>query len=294
MASVNAWTHDDLATDLAQHLCGQGVMVWTDMQLGPSGSARPDVYLIEKSFAHTRAMAYEVKVSRADFRADVTKGKWQSYLPFSNGVYFAAPAGLLTRDDLPPGTGLMVRGPNGWRSLRRPTLGQADIDWVVCRKLLIDGQDRMVRPQPRRERQTWGATEKIARRWGQRAAKVLGDLDAAERQVEVAKLAAAEMAKGVKDREARMREEARSEIDAFLRDAAAMMGVPKIESIWQLRETFQGWARAVAGGTCGAFAVRAMHVERAATFLREQAARLDEQASALQALDNFLPTVVVQ
>ena len=43
-------THDELAADLAAHLRGERTMVWTDMQLGSSGSVRPDVYTIAKSY----------------------------------------------------------------------------------------------------------------------------------------------------------------------------------------------------------------------------------------------------
>lgn len=119
---MTTWTHDDLARDLAMHVLSTKRLVWCDMQLGPAGSPRPDVYALDKSFAHPRAITYECKVSVADFRADVTAGKWQSYLGFSSGVYFAAPAGLLKKEDVPNGCGLIVRGEEGWRTLRAPTL----------------------------------------------------------------------------------------------------------------------------------------------------------------------------
>lgn len=47
-------THDELAADLAAKLRTDRRMVWTDIQLGPSGSPRPDVYAIFKSFSHHR------------------------------------------------------------------------------------------------------------------------------------------------------------------------------------------------------------------------------------------------
>lgn len=71
------WTHNALADDLASHVRQRtGRIVWTDMQLGPSGSPRPDVYSIEPSFAKFRPLAYEVKVSVADYRRDVAAGKY--------------------------------------------------------------------------------------------------------------------------------------------------------------------------------------------------------------------------
>lgn len=40
--------HDELAQSLAAHLRGDARMIWCDLQLGPSGSPRPDVYTIDK------------------------------------------------------------------------------------------------------------------------------------------------------------------------------------------------------------------------------------------------------
>ena len=117
------WGHDQLANDLAEHLAKQtDRIIWTDMQLGPSGSPRPDVYSIPKSYSGYKPIAYECKVSVSDFRSDITKGKWQSYLKYSSGVIFAVPKGLITKDDLPKGCGLIVRSENGWRMVKGPTL----------------------------------------------------------------------------------------------------------------------------------------------------------------------------
>lgn len=63
--------HDDLQEDLATHLRGNtDRMVWTNTQLGPVGSPRPDVFTVDKSFARFAADAYEVKVSVSDLRHD--------------------------------------------------------------------------------------------------------------------------------------------------------------------------------------------------------------------------------
>lgn len=114
--------HDELADDLAKHLLASGdVCVWTDMQMGPVGSPRPDVYVLPKEYRAFHPISYEVKVSMQDFRADTTRAKWQSYLPFSAGVVFACPAGLLKPADLPTGCGLIERSSTGWRHKKRPT-----------------------------------------------------------------------------------------------------------------------------------------------------------------------------
>lgn len=81
--------HDELARSLADHLRAPDRMVWCDLQLGPSGSPRPDVYTIFKSYVRPHPVAYECKVSYADYRGDITSGKWQTYLKYACGVYFA-------------------------------------------------------------------------------------------------------------------------------------------------------------------------------------------------------------
>ncbi|WP_341249079.1 hypothetical protein [Cupriavidus pauculus] len=138
------WKHDDLAEDLASHLRGStDRMIWTDMQLGPSGSSRPDVYALPIAYGRFQPIAYECKVSMSDFRADVTKGKYTDYLKFAAGVVFACPAGLLKKDDIPAGAGLMVRGPDGWRSLKKATLVKCEtLPREAWMKLLIDGSRR--------------------------------------------------------------------------------------------------------------------------------------------------------
>jgi len=142
--SEQKWTHDGLAKDLAGHLREtRDVMAWEDMQLGPSGSCRPDVYTMGKSYAHFNPLAYECKISVADFRSDVTSGKWQRYLNFASAVVFAVPAGLITKADIPAGCGLIVRSDSGWRMAKGPTLSHvATLPRDAWIKMLIDGIDR--------------------------------------------------------------------------------------------------------------------------------------------------------
>lgn len=138
------WTHDGLAHDLASHLRGlSDRRVWVDMQLGAAGSTRPDVYTMPCSFSRFTPIAYECKVSVADFRADVTKGKYTDYLGYASGVIFACPAGLLKRDDIPKGAGLMTRGEDGWHTLKAPTLSKCpELPRSFWLKLVMDGERR--------------------------------------------------------------------------------------------------------------------------------------------------------
>lgn len=144
------WKHDELADDLAAHLRGAtDRMVWTNMQMGPSGSPRPDVYTMPKSYSKPIPMTYEVKISVSDFRSDVTSGKWQSYLAFSAGVIFAVPAGLIDKDDVPKACGLIFRHDNTWRAVKKPVLQHVELNRDHWMKLLIDGVDRCQAPEHR-------------------------------------------------------------------------------------------------------------------------------------------------
>lgn len=175
-------THDELAADLAAHLRANGdVCVWTDMQMGPVGSPRPDVYVLPKEYRGFHPLSYEVKVSVQDFRADTTRAKWQSYLPFSAGVVFACPAGLLKAADVPTGCGLIERGATGWRHKKRPTLRHVEnLPIKVWQKLVIDGVERAHGAARVRAQTEWTMTQAVKRRLGERVAKILADQDAAE------------------------------------------------------------------------------------------------------------------
>jgi hypothetical protein len=76
----------------------------------------PDIIAIRKrQYLRKELRAYEIKASRADFLADVGRMKWKKYLSVCHRVYFAAPAGMLKRSEIPQGAGLIVFSENsGW------------------------------------------------------------------------------------------------------------------------------------------------------------------------------------
>lgn len=184
------WEHDALAADLAHHLRSDKRMVWTDMQLGPSGSPRPDVYTLERSYSRPMPTAYEVKISRSDLRSDTTSGKWMKYLEFAGAVIFAVPEGLCTPADIPAACGLIVRKANSWRHIRKATRTSCALPMNTCMKLLIDGVHRTVaarEPQPRKV-ETWRDHEAVRRKFGDAVARAARDIVAA--QTEATNLAA--------------------------------------------------------------------------------------------------------
>jgi hypothetical protein len=178
---MTQWKHNDLQYDLAEHLRSSGDrVIWENMQLGPSGSARPDVYSMPKSYSKFYPLAYEIKISTSDFRRDVTSGKWQSYLKFAAGVIFAVPAGLVTKDDVPKGCGLIVRHENVWRMAKGPTLLHIEsLPHEVWMKLMIDGINRAARGNEPRTLHKYEVERQVRQKYGEEIGLALSDMNRA-------------------------------------------------------------------------------------------------------------------
>ncbi|MCA8242854.1 hypothetical protein [Burkholderia sp. AU32262] len=252
------WAHDDLAKDLAAHLRGASDrLVWTDMQLGPAGSPRPDVYTVPCSFARFQPVAYECKISVADFRRDVTAGKWTSYLRFAAGVIFAAPAGLLKKEDIPAGCGLIVRGPDGWRSLKGPTLKNMENlprdAWI---KLIIDGMARLADQSYEQLRaglcNEWTLEKKLRARLGDVVADAVRDRLNAERRLKAATERLENLAEEAEnerrlilDRAKQHAERDAAQIDGARIELAHALGLPASAGAWQIASACKQAARRV-------------------------------------------------
>lgn len=253
-------SHDDLARSLADHLLAaqDSPMVWTDMQLGPSGSPRPDVYAIPKTYTALRPMIYEVKVSVSDFRADVTAGKWQSYRPMCSGIYFAFPDGLaIAPDDVPAECGIIRRNAETgkWRAARKPVLRPIDsLPVKVWQKLLIDGVGRTHEAHQKQVASEHHMLQRLRQRFGAEVADYLRDASAAREKLEQIKdgtqweiVQARERAeRAVKD----SREVARRELDferqSFDRGVAGMRKVLGMPDDADTRDVAERMRQAVA------------------------------------------------
>ena len=177
---MTEYDHDELAHNLAQHLKAEDRMVWENVPAGPSGSVRPDVLVMRKSFTQPNPITYEVKVSLSDFRSDVTKAKWKAYLDFSYGVVFAVPKGLVTKNDLPDGCGLITYNGEGmWHTVKKPTLSPCTIDSNVLLKLLMGGEKRMSQAKPiqPREFDRWKHNDTLRRKFGDDIGEKLALID---------------------------------------------------------------------------------------------------------------------
>lgn len=155
-------------------------MVWENINAGASGSVRPDVYVLNKSFSNPNPITYEIKVSLSDFRSDVTKAKWKSYLDFSYGVCFVVPKGLITKNDLPKGCGLITYNGNGiFHTVKKPILSPKTIDSEMLLKLLMYGGDRMTQEklyQPR-DFDEWKHKETLRKKFGKDFGEKISFLD---------------------------------------------------------------------------------------------------------------------
>lgn len=172
--------HDQLAAHLAAHLRGTtDRMVWEDIMTGQSGSPRPDVLALKRSY-RIDAVAYECKVSRADFLSDVGKGKWTRYLEVARSVWFAVPEGLVARAEVPGHAGLMVLRDGSWKAVKRPKpQPQPDLPADFWMKLLLDGIERECDARLRYDHpaSTYRALMARNKAIGKDAAKIISDRD---------------------------------------------------------------------------------------------------------------------
>ncbi|TLP68219.1 MmcB family DNA repair protein [Pseudomonas nitroreducens] len=254
------WQHDELAHDLAQSLrVNPEHIVWENMQMGPSGSIRPDVYLLKKRYSTFAPVTYEVKVSVSDFRSDITSGKWQGYLGFSSAVIFAVPAGLISKDDVPAGCGLIVRHDEVWRMVKKPTMQHIEtLSREAWLKLVIDGIDRAVaqrdEPRVRHAPHAWGVQQVIRKKVGGEIAELVSIAMKAREGVQQAIERAEEQRREITEgthRElkwARERIESESErLSGELRDLAKALGLAEDVSVRSLTSALESAVRRLQG-----------------------------------------------
>lgn len=241
-------SHNALAASLAAHLAGYSVpaMVWLDMQLGPSGTCRPDVFAIDKTYTALRTRAFEVKVTRSDFLSDVSSGKYLKYARYAGSTTFATPAGLVTKDEVPKGCGLITRSEEGvWRYQRKPTMSAvADLPRDTWLKLVIDGVYREFSEEARtkvqiRQHNDWAHHARARELAGREIAEAIKNRDRA-----LAMLTAARTE--IDGRTARARnhqlDAARKEIEQAEKlrtEVATTLGLPADTSWWEVREAMK-------------------------------------------------------
>jgi len=244
--------HDELANDLAAHLRGYArpAMIWTDMQLGPAGSARPDVYSIEPTYSRFIAAAYEVKISRADFLSDVTSGKALRYLEFAGSLVYATPKGMVRKDEIPHGCGLIERSDTGWRYAKKPKVNPVqNLPRDAWMKLLIDGVHRcqmLARDPQARQANPWKQEELARKMLGDELAKMMRDRQWAKHslQQEVEQLqreraSTAEARNAERQRQIGAANAELANIRALIAAEARGLGLPEDATSYDVRQALQ-------------------------------------------------------
>ncbi|KKN77914.1 hypothetical protein LCGC14_0354790 [marine sediment metagenome] len=231
------WTHDGLAADLAEHLrVNTARLVWENMQMGPSGSPRPDVFTLFKSWSRPLPTAYEIKVSRADFLADVNAGKWQKYLDFAGTVIFAVPKSLIKRDEVPAACGLIVRSDKIWRTTKGAPYTPTELPEAALLKLLIDGIDRLTHTIGPRQARIWDAARLERRGLAKDVAAAAVNLAQARVYAEKVAAEAAEIIAEARRTRDDIARQLAADTDTVRQKIAAALGMPESISLSNLAD----------------------------------------------------------
>lgn len=229
-------SHDDLVDSLAGHLATERRMVWRDMQLGPSGSIRPDVYTIDRSFHHPNPTAYECKATRSDFLHDASEAKYAKYFMVAGAVIFAAPKGLIQPSELPGGVGLIVLHPSGtWRLAKRAIRQKVTIPEKTWLKLVIDGVHREGPPARARAWALSVVEKKVGQKLGQDVADILRDRQKARVEIEWAESEAARIRNTAEVAAEKAKQTAESHF-LFLR---RILGLPPDSTTWDIERALR-------------------------------------------------------
>lgn len=172
-------TGRELAESLARQLQLSGWMAWVNMPMGSVLWSNPgiaDVIAISKSHSNTTVKVYEVKASRNDFWTDVNRGKYLRYMKECNQFYFAAPAGMLKRGEIPQGCGLITLGDHGWHVQMGARRNECELSREFLMALLIKGhQDYLLKMRAFKDKDYYeyrGLTDAAAK-YGKRLAQEL-------------------------------------------------------------------------------------------------------------------------
>jgi hypothetical protein len=134
--------HHTLGNRLCAHLRAKGMYTWENVEFcnplySPEvkwGVVRPDVYACRPSLKARNAESaiYEVKVTRADFVADLAKPeKRGAYADLAEAVYYCCPAALISPTEMPRGFGLIYEMPSGQFQIQKNARRRKDFTMAV-------------------------------------------------------------------------------------------------------------------------------------------------------------------
>lgn len=157
-----------------------------------------DVLAVAKSFSNVRVNIYEVKVSRSDFTSDVNRGKYQIYLKDCTQFYFAAPSGLIKKQDLPEGCGLIIRtDDHGWHVAKAPPRREFKWTETLLLRLLMRGYEDYFPKMRTLDAQRFENQKELVLLAKGRGAELARRLDGAEKFISEAEACKKEIEKAV-------------------------------------------------------------------------------------------------
>lgn len=124
--------HHTLSGRVSQWLRDEGRVTWENIEfvidVSTDGQtcrqvARPDVFSILTTLdsKRIRPLVHEIKVSRSDFLADLSKPeKRRAYQSIAHAFYYVAPIGIISAQDCPPECGLVVENGDTFEVIKRP------------------------------------------------------------------------------------------------------------------------------------------------------------------------------
>lgn len=119
--------------------------VLESLSMPAAGTQLADVVAVKPSYTRFCLSIYEIKVSRADFQSDVRSEKYKGYLDHSHRLYFATPAGMVTKDEIPEEAGWIVRGTSGWKVMKAAPAREINIPEETMMSLIFKKQYQTVR-----------------------------------------------------------------------------------------------------------------------------------------------------
>jgi hypothetical protein len=111
--------------------------IWASELAFSGGARRCDFWTISPNgSAGYQAIAYEVKVSRADFRRD-SHAKQREARLFSDRFYYATPPGLVAKEEVPDWAGLIEFDGQAWAiRVQAPYLDKSAPTWELVVSLI--------------------------------------------------------------------------------------------------------------------------------------------------------------
>lgn len=147
---MNFKNEHELQLDLAEHLRETGYLTYTEIEVKGGRGGRADVVAVKPSYANKDCRIYEVKNNRYAFINDT---KYEKYFDVCHRMFIACPKGLISKEELHPNVGLIVRGENGWhvvKAAKRNHPKDFNIDFVLS--LLYRGYEETRHQRQLRER----------------------------------------------------------------------------------------------------------------------------------------------